>query len=95
MRMLLKMNIPTEAGNAAIKNGTLGSTLEALMASLKPEAAYFGPENGMRTAYMVFEMKDEASMPPSLEPAFMLGSNVSLTPVMNADELRKGLSSLG
>jgi len=95
MRMLLKMNIPTEAGNAAIKNGTLGSTLEALMSNLKPEAAFFGPEGGMRTAYLVFDMKDEASMPKLTEPAFLLGANISLTPVMNADDLRKGLSSLG
>jgi len=62
---------------------------------LKPEAAFFTVDNGMRTAYMVFDLKDVSAMPPALVPAFMLGSNISLTPAMNADDLRKGLSSLG
>ena len=30
-----------EAGNAAAKAGTLGSTVEKILADLKPEAAYF------------------------------------------------------
>lgn len=95
MRMLLKMNIPTEAGNAAIKSGALPATLAKLQEALKPEAAFFTVDSGMRTAYMVFDMKEESGMPVALEPAFSLGSNITLTPAMNADDLRKGLASLG
>ena len=44
MRMMLKIVIPTETGNQAIKDGSLHKILEAAMSKLKPEAAYFLPE---------------------------------------------------
>ena len=59
MRMLLRVSIPVEAGNAAAKAGTLGSTVEKILADLKPEAAYFFPDdNGQRSGSIVFDMKD-------------------------------------
>ena len=36
MRMLLKATIPVEAGNAAVVNGTLGTTIQKILAELKP-----------------------------------------------------------
>ena len=59
MRMLLRVSIPVEAGNAAAKAGTLGSTVEKILADLKPEAAYFfADDNGHRSGSIVFDMKD-------------------------------------
>ena len=59
MRMLLRVSIPVESGNAAAKAGTLGSTVEKILAELKPEAAYFFPDdNGQRSGSIVFDMKE-------------------------------------
>ena len=59
MRMLLRVSIPVETGNAAAKAGTLGSTVEKILADLKPEAAYFfADDNGNRSGSIVFDMKE-------------------------------------
>jgi hypothetical protein len=93
MRMMLKVTIPVEAGNKAIKDGTLPKTLQATMQQLKPEAAYFFPENGVRTALYFFNLQDVSQIPVIAEPLFM-GMNAALTmiPVMNAEDLQKGLT---
>src|SRR5262245_55120109 len=39
MRVLLKVNMPVEAANAAAKAGKLGSTIQSILDDLKPEAA--------------------------------------------------------
>ena len=66
----------------------------AAMQDLKPEAAYFYPENGKRACLMVFDMKDPSQIPVIAERFFMeLNAEVTLTPVMNADDLKKGLEA--
>ena len=92
MRMMLKILIPTETGNKAIKDGSLHKTFEATMSKLKPEAAYFVAEHGHRSAMMFFDMKDASDIPGIVEPLFDgLNARVELLPVMNADDLKKGL----
>jgi hypothetical protein len=94
MRMMLKIVMPTEAGNRAIKDGTLAKLLEATMSKLNVEAAYFVAEDGMRTAMMFFDMSDSSDIPPIVEPLFMgADAEVELLPVMNAEDLRKGLKA--
>ena len=46
MRMMLKVRIPVEAGNAGFKDGSLGKTIQETMEVLKPESAYFFAEDG-------------------------------------------------
>src|SRR5579863_2767010 len=41
MRMMMHVTMPVETGNNAAKNGTLGTTLQKILAEMKPEAAYF------------------------------------------------------
>ncbi|MFF1478379.1 hypothetical protein ACFVYD_12535 [Streptomyces sp. NPDC058301] len=96
MRTLMKVEMDTDKANDAIRNGTLQKTVESALEALHPEAAYFTAQNGCRTAFIVFDMTDASHMPKISEPFFMeLGAKVSYTPVMNGDDLRKGLSALG
>jgi len=97
MRMLLRVSIPVEAGNAAAKAGTLGSTVEKILADLKPEAAYFfADDNGNRSGSIVFDMKDTSEIPAIAEPWFLaFNAKVSFRPIMNPQDLAKAGPSIG
>ena len=96
MRTLLRVSIPVETGNAAAKAGTLGSTVEKLLADLKPEAAYFfNDDNGNRSGSIVFDLKDLSEIPGIAEPWFLaFNAKVSFRPVMNAQDLAKAGPSI-
>jgi hypothetical protein len=89
--MLLRVSIPVETGNAAAKAGTLGSTIEKILADLKPEAAYFlADDNGCRSGSIVFDLKDSSDIPSVAEPWFLaFNAKISLRPVMNPQDLAK------
>ena len=96
MRMLLRVSIPVETGNAAAKAGTLGSTVEQIVADLKPEAAYFfADDNGCRSGSIVFDMEDTSQIPAIAEPWFLaFNAKISLRPVMSPQDLAKAGSSI-
>ena len=95
MRTLLKITIPVEGGNAAIQNGSLGKTMAEALERLKPEAAYFLADNGLRTSLLVIDLKDPSDIPGIAEPFFhAFNAAVTFTPVMNADDLKSGLEKL-
>jgi len=90
MRFLMKVNIPVEAGNAAAKAGKLGTTIQSILADLKPEAAYFTDEGGDRTAFIFFEMQDASQIPAIAEPWFLaFSARVELHAVMVPADLAK------
>ncbi len=95
MRTMLRWTVPVERGNAAIKDGTIGETLEALAKALAPEAAYFWAEDGKRAGMLVFDMADPSEIPQIAEQLFQnLDAAVSFVPVMNADDLQKALAQV-
>ncbi|AXL89441.1 hypothetical protein C4J65_14900 [Streptomyces sp. CB09001] len=96
MRVLLKATLDTEKANEAIRSGKLPELINRTLDHIKPEAAYFGPLGGRRTALMVFDMQDSSELPPTGEPFFTeLNAEIEVSPIMNADDLRKGLAQLG
>jgi hypothetical protein len=95
MRTMLRVQMGNEAASRAIQDGSLPATMQKLTAMLHPEAAYFTSCDGLRTAYFVFDMTDSAQLPPIAEPLFStLDAKIDVSPVMNADDLTKGLSQL-
>ncbi len=94
MRMMLKVLIPTESGNEAIKDGSLGKLFEDISKKLKPEASYFLAQDGLRSALFFFDLSDVSLIPTFAEPLFMgMNAELELTPVMNAEELKQGLGA--
>ena len=88
--------MPVEAGNRAVKDGTLGTVMQRAAERWKPEAMYFTTFDGRRTAFMVFDLPDASDIPPFAEPLFMeLNADVQLAPAMNGEDLQKGFAQLG
>jgi len=88
MRMMLKVNMSTEAANELARQGKLGSTIQSILAELKPEAAYFAADNGERTAYIFFDLADSSGIPAAAEPWFhALNARLTFQPVMNSEDL--------
>ena len=95
MRCLLKVLIPVEAGNAAIGDGSLPKTIESILGDLKPEAAYFAEENGKRTGFIFFDLKDPSQIPAIAEPWFLaFDAHVELRPAMNLEDLKKAMPGI-
>jgi hypothetical protein len=95
MRMMLKFTLPVEKSNAAINDGSLGRTMESILSALKPEATYFAPLEGKRAGMIFFDMADPSQIVEIVEPFFLsLNASTELVPVMNADDLRKGLAKV-
>lgn len=96
MRLMLHVAMDTEKTNQMVLDGTMGPTIEGILAKLQPEAAYFYPVGGRRGFTLVIDAPDGATLPSLAEPFWLqLGATVEAVPVMNAEELGVGLSRLG
>ena len=90
MRFLIKVSIPVEAGNKAIRDGTLGATIGRILNELKPEAAYFAEVDGQRCGFIFVDMQDVSKMPFVSEPWFLaFNASVELHPAMTPEDLQR------
>ncbi len=95
MRLMLKAQMDTAAASRAIQEGRMPAVMQSMMEQLKPEAAYFGPDNGQRTAFIIFDMTDPSQLPAISEPLFSeFNARVEVFPVMDRDDLQRGLTAL-
>ncbi|MGW7313387.1 hypothetical protein [Streptomyces sp. NPDC054854] len=96
MRVMLRAHMDTTATNEGIKTGSLPRAIKKLMDTVEPEAAYFGLHEGVRSCWMVFDLQDSAMVPALVEDLFLqFNAEVEVAPVMNAEDLAKGLAAMG
>src|SRR5580692_11377619 len=95
MKFLLTASMSGEAGNNLAKQGKLGSSIQAVLEAIKPEAVYFGAKDGMRTMYAIVEMQDASQIPSIAEPLFLtMNAKIDLIPVMTPAGLAKAGPSI-
>ena len=95
MRCMLKVSIPVEAGNTAISDGTLPKTIESILGELKPEATYFTDDNGKRTGFIFFDLKDTSQIPAVAEPWLLaFNAHIELHPAMNLEDLKNAIPGI-
>jgi hypothetical protein len=96
MRVLMTVQMDIEKTNKAVSDKTLPQTMQSVLERLQPEAAFFGTKDGMRTGFIVFDLKDPSDIPTVAEPFFQqLGALVDLEPVMTYNEVQAGLEKYG
>jgi hypothetical protein len=96
MKFLMKVEIPTEAGNTALQSPDFGQKMQAALQEIGAEAAYFTAMNGRRGGYILVDMDDAAEMPAKAEPFFLwLNAAVEFLPIMRPEDLAKAGPAIG
>jgi hypothetical protein len=95
MRVMVKFRFPTVSGTDALKAGRIDKVLPKIMEDLKPEAAYFYADEGLRAGHFVVQMKDSSQVLEIGERLWIgLGGTVEMVPVMSAEDIQKALPSV-
>ena len=95
MRMLMKVEIPTEAGNAGFKKGSFVQAIQETLNRTRAEAAYFTTVNGCRGGYIIFDLDDVAKIPHMAEPLFLaLGAKIEFTPCFTPEGLQQAAADI-
>jgi hypothetical protein len=94
MRFVVRVLIPTEAGNRMIKDPNFIQNIEGFIKNTKAEAAYFMELNGDRTAVFIVDIASTDMIPAIGEPFFFMGAKVEFHPVMLFEDLKKGVAAI-
>jgi len=88
MKFLVKVTLPVDKGNAAMRDGSMSEKLQRIVSEMNPEAIYFVTENGQRTQYLVVNVDDAKQMPSIAEPWWLLFSaDVTISPVFTLQDM--------
>jgi NMD protein affecting ribosome stability and mRNA decay len=93
MRFLFRVIFDTEAGNRTSSDPNFIKNIQGFMDKTRAEAAYFTVVNGDRNAIFIIDMQSVDMMPVVATPFFQMGAKVEFFPVMNLEDLNKGLSA--
>src|SRR5215203_5181555 len=95
MHVMLSFTIQPEKGDALIKEGRIGETLESILEDLQPEVTYFTDVEGTRGGHLVVNIDDASQIPAMTEPLLLgVGATVQMHPVMTPEDLRGAEESL-
>ena len=96
MQVMINAISPVETANKAITDGSLGDTIGSILGDLKPEAAYFGLQEGARTAFVVVDVTNSSEIPSLVEPFFLaFNASVECFPVMVPEDLMAAGPDIG
>jgi hypothetical protein len=97
MRGLIHVKLPIEPFNSAVRKGTVGATIQKILADTKPEAVYFTEYGGQRGAILVVDIADASKVPGLAEPWFLsFNASVEFHVAMTPEELgRAGVDGMG
>lgn len=97
MRLLMNVTMPHEPFNTAVRDGSVGETIENILKETKAEAVYFTERNGHRGAILIFDLAEPSKIPSVAEPWFLaFNADVEFRVVMTPEDLKKaGLADVG
>jgi hypothetical protein len=96
MKYMMKIRIPMERGNEAIRDPKFGEKMNQILSEVKAETAYFTTLHGQRGGYVVVNMDDPAQIPAIAEPFFLwLNADIEWVPVMKIEDLQKAGPTIG
>ena len=96
MRYIMRVRIPMERGNEAIRDPQFGQKMSEVLGEVKAEAAYFTTLDGQRGAFVVVNLNDASEMPAVAEPFFLwLNADIDWFPVMKPEDLGKAGPAIG
>lgn len=97
MRCVIKVSLPVEKFNAAVRDGSAGRKLQQILDDTKPEATYFWADEGKRGGVMIVNVEKPSQIPAIAEPWFLyFDAAVEFHPCMTPQDLAAaGLEALG
>jgi hypothetical protein len=92
---MVTFSIQPEKGDALIKDGSMGETIQSILEEIKPEAVYFTTMEGTRGGIIVINVDEASQIPSMTEPLFLgLGATMQMQPVMTPEDLGRASESM-
>ena len=97
MRMIMMVEFPIEPFNTLVRNGNAGPTMKKIIDDAKPEAAYFGEQDGKRGGILIVNLNGPSDVPRLAEPWFLnFNAEVKFRVAMTPEDLAQAdLNALG